>query len=114
MSLGPAAAQPGLAPGTSRPARVPQMAVWPSGVMRSAAQDTACNDDGPEKMTRLAAIRSPLGAVLTVFFGYEIFIAGWYGTFADFFAAFLWGFFGQFGLERLRDLAKPVTAKALP
>ena len=34
--------------------------------------------------------------------------------FADFFSAFLWGFFGQFGLERLRDLAKPITSKALP
>ena len=52
-----------------------------------------------------------LAAVVTVFFGYEIFIAGWFGTFADFFTAFLWGFFGQFGLERMRDLAKPMTSK---
>lgn len=63
---------------------------------------------------RVNALIAGVTAVLTVFFGYEIFIAGWYGTFADFFAAFLWGFFGQFGLERLRDLAKPVTGKALP
>ena len=52
-----------------------------------------------------------VAAVVTVFFGYEIFIAGWFGTFADFFSAFLWGFFGQFGLERMRDLAKPMTSK---
>ena len=57
------AAQP--APGESPPATwVPQMAVWPSGVMRSAAQDAGADDDGPEKMTLLAPIRSPLGAVV--------------------------------------------------
>jgi hypothetical protein len=53
-------------------------------------------------------------ALLTIFAGYEIFSGTWFGSFADFFAAFLWGFFGQFGLDRIRDLAKPITSRALP
>lgn len=53
-------------------------------------------------------------ALLTTFAGYEIFIGTWLGTFGDFFSAFLWGFFGQFGLDRVRDLAKPITGRALP
>jgi hypothetical protein len=63
---------------------------------------------------RVNNVTAAVAAVVTVFFGYEIFIAGWFGTFADFFSAFLWGFFGQFGLERMRDLAKPMTTKVLP
>ena len=63
MRPSPGAAQPAPDELTST-ACVPQMAVWPSGVMRSAAQDVRSGDDGPEKMTRLAAIRSPLGAVV--------------------------------------------------
>jgi hypothetical protein len=53
-------------------------------------------------------------AILTVFAGYEIFVGNWFGTFADFFTAFLWGFFGQFGLDRIRDLARPLTSRPLP
>jgi hypothetical protein len=52
-------------------------------------------------------------AALTIFAGYEIFIGTWIGTFGDFFAAFIWGFFGQFGLDRVRDLAKPITSRSL-
>ena len=53
-------------------------------------------------------------AIITTFAGYEIFIGAWVGTFADFFSAFLWGFFGQFGLNRIRELAKPIVSRALP
>jgi hypothetical protein len=52
-------------------------------------------------------------AVLTTGVGFEIFAGPWLGTPSDFVSAFLWGFFGQFGLDRVRDLAKPVTAKAM-
>ncbi|MEM5295426.1 hypothetical protein VSR82_13885 [Burkholderia sp. JPY481] len=52
-------------------------------------------------------------ACLTTFAGFQIFAPAWYGTPADFFSAFVWGFFGQFGLARVRDLSKPILSKAL-
>jgi hypothetical protein len=52
-------------------------------------------------------------AVLTTGVGYQIFVGAWLGTTADFAAAFLWGFFGQFGLDRIRDLARPATGKVM-
>jgi hypothetical protein len=54
-----------------------------------------------------------VAAVLTTCVGYEIFAAAWFGTFADFLTAFLWGFFGQFGLDRIRTLAQPIVSKPL-
>jgi hypothetical protein len=53
-------------------------------------------------------------AVLTLFLGYEIFVASWFGTVSGCFGAFVWGFFGQFSLDRVRELARPLTSKALP
>ncbi|MGA2447132.1 MAG: hypothetical protein ABTD50_00480 [Polyangiaceae bacterium] len=55
-----------------------------------------------------------VATALTLCAGYQIFIGTWLGTFGDFFYAFLWGFFGQFGLDRLRTLAQPTVSKALP
>jgi hypothetical protein len=52
--------------------------------------------------------------VITIIAGYEIFIGNWVGTLGDFFSAFLWGFFGQFGLDRIRELTRPITSRALP
>ncbi|MDR5753011.1 MULTISPECIES: hypothetical protein [unclassified Caballeronia] len=52
-------------------------------------------------------------AMLTAFAGYQLFAASWFGTLSDFLAAFVWGFFGQFGLERVRDISKPILAKTL-
>ena len=54
-----------------------------------------------------------VAAVLTTCVGYEIFAGGWFGTFPDFLTAFLWGFFGQFGLDRMRTLAQPIVSKPL-
>jgi hypothetical protein len=52
-------------------------------------------------------------ACLTAFAGFQIFAPTWYGTPGDFFSAFVWGFFGQFGLDRVRDLSKPLLGKTL-
>jgi len=43
-----------------------------------------------------------------------VFEKTWFGTPADFFAAFAWGFFGQFGLDRVRDVVRPITSRTLP
>jgi len=56
---------------------------------------------------------SGVTALITIFAGYEIFVGTWFGTFGDFFSAFLWGFFGQFGLDRLRDLSKSIVSRPL-
>jgi hypothetical protein len=59
---------------------------------------------------RLKLAMWAITAVLTTGVGYQVFSSTWLGTTSDFVSAFLWGFFGQFGLDRLRDLAKsPVT-----
>jgi hypothetical protein len=55
-----------------------------------------------------------VATALTLCAGYQIFIGSWLGTFGDFFYAFLWGFFGQFGLDRIRALAQPIASKSLP
>ncbi|MFM0478763.1 hypothetical protein [Paraburkholderia strydomiana] len=52
-------------------------------------------------------------ACLTTFAGFQIFAPTWYGTPADFFSAFVWGFFGQFGLARVRDLSKSILGRTL-
>ncbi|MEJ0037750.1 MAG: hypothetical protein WDO68_17030 [Gammaproteobacteria bacterium] len=52
-------------------------------------------------------------ALLTTFVGYQIFAGSWYGTFGDYFSAFIWGFFGQFGLERIRDATKTIVSRTL-
>lgn len=54
-----------------------------------------------------------VAALLTAFAGYQIFIGSWFGTFADFLSAFVWGFFGQFGLDRLKEIARPITSRTL-
>ena len=53
-------------------------------------------------------------ALLTAFAGYQIFLPTWFGTAADFFGAFVWGFFGQFGLDRVRELVKPLMSRSIP
>ncbi|GAA0750352.1 hypothetical protein LRH25_20275 [Ideonella azotifigens] len=53
-------------------------------------------------------------AALTSLTGYLIFVNAWMGSGADFFAAFVWGFFGQFSLDRIRDTVKTTTARTLP
>ncbi len=52
-------------------------------------------------------------ALLTTGVGYLTFEANWLGTATDFMSAFIWGFFGQFGLDRIRDLSKPILSKGL-
>jgi hypothetical protein len=53
-------------------------------------------------------------AVLTSATGYLIFANAWIGSTSDFFAAFVWGFFGQFSLDRIRETVKTTTARTLP
>ena len=53
-------------------------------------------------------------AVLTSFTGYLIFANAWIGSPADFFSAFVWGFFGQFSLDRIRETVKTTMARTLP
>ena len=54
-----------------------------------------------------------VAGVLTAFVGYQIFSASWFGTLGDFLGCFLWGFFGQFSLDRVREMAKPMVSKTL-
>lgn len=55
-----------------------------------------------------------LTAVLTSFTGYFIFANTWMGSWGDFFSAFVWGFFGQFSLDRIREAMKTATSRTLP
>jgi len=55
-----------------------------------------------------------IAAVVTVGAGYVTFTGSWFGTAGDFFAVLAWGFFGQFGLARIKTLAQPIVNRALP
>jgi hypothetical protein len=56
---------------------------------------------------------SVVTAAVTVAAGFVLFTGNWVGTWSDWFGAFAWGFFGQFGLERVRTLAQPITSRTL-
>ena len=62
---------------------------------------------------RVAIFTALITAVITTFAGYIVFSGTWFGTTSDVFSAFAWGFFGQFGLDRIRTLTQPITSKAL-
>jgi hypothetical protein len=62
---------------------------------------------------RVAIFTALITAVITTFTGYIVFSSTWFGTTSDVFSAFAWGFFGQFGLDRIRTLTQPITSKAL-
>jgi hypothetical protein len=66
-----------------------------------------------KRESRLKLAMWTITAVLTTGVGFQVFASAWLGTTSDFVSAFLWGFFGQFGLDRLRDLAKPLITKSL-
>lgn len=53
-------------------------------------------------------------AVLTSLTGYLVFANTWFGTIGEFFSAFVWGFFGQFGLDRVRETVRPTISRTLP
>ena len=70
------------------------------------------------KKVEAAALRANwvltgVAGVLTAFVGYQIFSTSWFGTLGDFLGCFLWGFFGQFSLDRVREMAKPMVSKTL-
>ncbi len=67
-----------------------------------------------QRARRLNGLIWTVTALITVGFGYETFVTNWFGSLSDFMSAFLWGFFGQFGLDRIRDLAKPAIGKTVP
>jgi hypothetical protein len=69
--------------------------------------------DLQKREQRLKLTMWAVTAVLTTGVGFQIFVGAWLGTAADYVSALLWGFFGQFGLDRVRDLARPVTGKAM-
>jgi hypothetical protein len=66
-----------------------------------------------KRVQRLKLTTWAMTAVLTTGVGFQIFTGNWLGTPSDFVSAFIWGFFGQFGLDRIRDLARPVTGKVM-
>lgn len=118
-----ATVQPGPAGATVRPTqagfltiflevdklRVAEARSYAGEVAKQAAYVTAA------RQGRLAGTAiTATTALLTAFAGYQIFAPTWFGTVGDFFAAFLWGFFGQFGLDRIRDFAKPLLSRSLP
>ena len=53
-------------------------------------------------------------ALLTLVAGYAVLEPGWYGTVPDLARAFLWGAFGQFALDRVRELFRPLLSKTAP
>ena len=72
----------------------------------------------PFRIVRQTSDRADLAvwvaaAVVTTAVGYQIFSTSWIGTFGDFLSVFLWGFLGQFGLARIREIAKPLLIKPL-
>lgn len=55
-----------------------------------------------------------VASLLTGFAGYAILEPGWFGNIGDFARAFLWGCFGQFALDRVRELARPLLSRTIP
>ena len=64
----------------------------------------------PEKRSTRLLVALGTG-LLTAIAGYAILEPGWFGTFGDFLRAFVWGAFGQFALDRLRELARPLLSR---
>ncbi len=52
--------------------------------------------------------------LLTLAAGYAILEPGWYGTLPDLARAFVWGAVGQFALDRVRELFRPMLSKTTP
>lgn len=118
-----AAVQPGPAGATIRPSKAGFLTIFLElDKVRVGEVRTYAGDVSEQAIYTIAAREGRFArtaitvatALLTAFAGYEIFVPTWFGTVGDFSAAFLWGFFGQFGLDRVRELAKPLLSRALP
>lgn len=77
------------------------------------AMDTNIYRTIADNAGRVGFWTSVVTAAVTVAAGFVLFNGNWVGTWSDWFGAFAWGFFGQFGLERVRTLAQPITSRTL-
>lgn len=59
-------------------------------------------------------LQTVIFAALIVFAGFVIFEGAFIGTPGDLFAAFLWGFTVDIGIDRIRELAAPIAGQTLP